>query len=113
MVSRNDPAREGVAPAVLDKLTELEALCRVHEVEHLSVFGSGADGRFDPARSDLDFVVRLRPMSPSSRTEHFLGLMLDLQQLFGRRVDLVELEPIQNPFVRRSIEEGRVTLYAA
>ena len=37
----------------------------------------------------------------------------DLQRLFGRRIDLLEPEPIENPYLRESIERSRKILYEA
>lgn len=41
--------------------TELSDLCQLYRVKKLEVFGSGADGTFDPRRSDLDFLVEFQP----------------------------------------------------
>ena len=53
---------------------ELRDLCRRFHVRRLEVFGSAARGDFDPARSDIDFLVEfaeddtiLRALSTSSR----------------------------------------------
>jgi predicted nucleotidyltransferase len=45
--------------AILNKLMEpLRSACRRHRVVRLEVFGSAVDAdRFDPNRSDIDFIV--------------------------------------------------------
>ena len=40
------------------RLEGLAELCRRFHVRTLDVFGSAVTGRFDPARSDLDFLVQ-------------------------------------------------------
>ena len=40
---------------------ELEELCRRFHVRRLDLFGSAASDGFDPARSDLDFLVEFDP----------------------------------------------------
>ena len=65
---------------------------------------------FDPERSDLDFLVEFAPMSPSGHAEAYFGLLEDLESLFGRRVDLVEIGAVRNPYLRREIEERQETL---
>jgi hypothetical protein len=35
----------------------IETLCRLYGVTTLEVFGSAADARFDPQRSDFDFIA--------------------------------------------------------
>ena len=37
------------------------ALCREYGVARLELFGSGATDAFDPARSDVDFIVAYPP----------------------------------------------------
>ncbi len=97
-----------------EKRSELAGLCARHGVRRLALFGSAATGeRFDPARSDLDFLVEFQPQPPASRADSYFGLMEDLERLFGVPVDLVEPGPIANPYFRQAIEKSQVTLYAA
>jgi predicted nucleotidyltransferase len=95
------------------KLPELQRLCAQHRVERLDVFGSAARDDFDPESSDLDFLVQFEPMSPAEHADSFFGLLESLQSLFSRRVDLLEREPIQNPYLWQSIERSRQLLYEA
>jgi predicted nucleotidyltransferase len=44
-------------PLTDDKLLEVQALCRRFGLLRLDLFGSAATGAFDPARSDMDFIV--------------------------------------------------------
>lgn len=99
--------------AVEEKKAELTRLCIAHRVRRLALFGSATSDRFDPATSDLDFLVEFRPMPPAEHAEHFFVLTEDLQELFGLPVDLVETAPIRNPYFRAAIEESRVDLYDA
>lgn len=95
------------------KRRELKALCERRGVERLSLFGSALRDDFDREKSDLDFSVEFSPMSPERHAEAYFGLLDDLEGLFGRRVDLVEIGAIRNPYLRRSIEEEQETVYAA
>lgn len=98
---------------VEEKMPELAALCFKHRVHRLALFGSGTGSRFDPATSDLDFLVEFKPMPPAEHAESYFGLMEDLERLLKIPVDLVEPEPIRNPYFRESIEESQVVLYDA
>ncbi|MBA2693793.1 MAG: nucleotidyltransferase domain-containing protein [Rubrobacter sp.] len=98
--------------AVGFKKREIEALCERHRVERLALFGSAARDDFDPENSDLDFSVKFPPMTPEEHAASYFGLVEDLERLFGRRVDLVEIGAVRNPYLRRSIEEGQETVYA-
>ncbi len=100
--------------AIIDsRLNELENLCRQHRVRRLEVFGSAADGTFDPDRSDIDFLVDFLPFKPGTAFDTYFGLLEDLESLFGRKVDLVDHESIHNPFVLRRVNESRKLVYDA
>jgi uncharacterized protein len=100
-------------PAIQEKIEELQSLCIKHRVERLDLFGSATRDDFDPATSDLDFLVQFEPMPPAEHADRFFGLLEDLEQLFGRRIDLLEPEPIENPYLWQSIERSRKVLYEA
>jgi uncharacterized protein len=95
------------------RLPLLRDLCGKHLVACLDLFGSGIGDEFEPERSDLDFLVEFQPMPPSRHAKAFFGFLADLQSLFGRRVDLLEREAIENPYLWTSIEKSRHPLYAA
>jgi uncharacterized protein len=98
---------------VQDKMSEVAEVCKRRRVRHLALFGSAARGLFDSASSDLDFVVEFEQLTPAERADCYFGLLEDLERLFKRRIDLVEPEPIQNPYFRQAIEETQVLVYAA
>lgn len=95
------------------KLGALEDLCVRYRVARLDLFGSAARDDFDPAASDLDFLVEFAPMAPAEHADSFFGLLEDLGKLFGRKVDLLEREPIVNPYLWHSIQRSRRVLYEA
>ena len=82
-------------------------------VSRLALFGSAATGSFDRSSSDLDLIVEFKPMSPVKHADNYFGLMEDLQRLFDVPVDLIELEPIRNPFFRQVVAETEVVVYEA
>ncbi len=92
---------------------ELGRLCAQYIVRRLEVFGSAATRQFDPSASDLDFLVELEPGSPEELAERYLGLLEDLEELFGRRIDLVMAAAVKNPYFLQQIESSRTLLYAA
>ena len=91
----------------------LEALCRRFEVRRLEVFGSATTGAFRAEDSDLDFLVEFMAPAAAGYSDRYFGLLESLEQLFGRRVDLVVASAIKNPFFRESVEQSKVLLYAA
>lgn len=92
---------------------ELSALYRRHRVQRLELFGSATGDHFDPARSDLDFLVDFEPMSEGLYADHYFGLLHDLSELLGRPVDLIVNRAIRNPYFRESVNASRELLYAA
>jgi predicted nucleotidyltransferase len=83
-------------------LKELKGLCLKHCVAHLELFGSAtSDKEFDPAKSDIDFLVEFMPMSPSEHAKAYFGLLADLQDLFEKQIDLVEIKAVTNPYLIR------------
>ena len=72
--------------AILDRLnSEAPALRKKYGVESLAVFGSMARGD-DHEGSDVDILVTFE--GPAT-FDNFMGLKLDLEDLLGRRVDLL------------------------
>ena len=92
---------------------ELNRLCRRYHVGRLELFGSAAGERFDPARSDLDFLVEFRDVPPGEHADCYFGLLEALESIFGRRIDLVETKAIDNPYFLAAIGPEREVLYAA
>lgn len=100
-------------PLIEARRDELTRLCERYRVSRLELFGSAASPRFDPATSDLDFLVEFLPMAPPDHSEAYFGLLEALQDLFQRSIDLVEVGAIRNPYFRASVDRTRVLLYAA
>ena len=99
-------------PIVESKNTALADLCRRSGVKRLEVFGSAARGDFDPARSDIDFLVELSSDPAANPFDQYFALKDALETMFGRPVDLVSMGSIDNPYVRSAIERDRQLVYA-
>ena len=95
------------------KQERLVALCRQYHVRRLDLFGSAAGGGFDPATSDLDFLVEFNAAESLNRADQYFGFLEALETLFGRAVDLVQRSAIRNPYFAQEIQATRVLLYAA
>jgi uncharacterized protein with HEPN domain/predicted nucleotidyltransferase len=98
----------GFAAIVERNLPAIAELCRRFGVRRLDLFGSAATGRFDPARSDLDFVVEFEA---EGRRKAYFCLLEEFEKLFGRKVDLLTEPGLENPYLRRRIETERRTLF--
>jgi predicted nucleotidyltransferase len=100
-------------PAIQDKLKALPGLCAKHRVKRLELFGSATTERFDPARSDVDFLVEYLAIEDGQHANAYFGLLEDLEALFGRKVDLAMTGAVTNPYFLRGIASSRTTVYAA
>ncbi len=100
-------------PMINARKTELDEACRRYGVAKLEVFGSSAVGTFDPNRSDLDFLVSFTEEARPKAFDNYFGLHERLEELFGRRVDLLTERSVKNPILKRSIDAQRQLIYAA
>jgi hypothetical protein len=80
-------------------------------VLRLYVFGSASTDAFDPARSDVDFLVEFGPDVAYGLFGDYLSLKEALELLLGRTVDLVEAPAIRNPYFKEEAERTRVPVY--
>jgi predicted nucleotidyltransferase len=92
---------------------QLSELCRKYDVHRLDLFGSALRTDFNSDHSDLDFVVEFHNFTIHNAADRFLGLMIDLEDLFHRKIDLVSYRAIRNPYFKQSVDKTRVNLYAA
>jgi hypothetical protein len=99
--------RLGLVSVEENKLAEL---CRRYQVRELAVFGSAARDEMRPD-SDVDLLVEFLPEAEIGLLEH-AGLMLDLSELLGRRVDLVSKRGLK-ALIRDSIIREARPVYAA
>lgn len=99
---------------VLRHQEALVALCRKYYVRRLEVFGSAASTRFDPAKSDIDFLVTFETVPQARSFNIFFDLKADLESLFEREIDLLEKSAIRNSNLLRSIQMNpKELVYAA
>lgn len=94
-----------------EKKTELFALCMKYNVSKLFVFGSVTKGRFNPDSSDLDLLVDINEIDPVLKGESLINLWNDLEALFERKVDLLTMQKIKNPFLQIDIDESKQLIY--
>jgi len=94
------------------KRTEVATLCRRSGARRLDVFGSAARDDFDPATSDLDFLVEFEDVPPAAYAAAYFALKEGLESLFGRPVDLMTSNGLANPYLSERVAAERQTVYA-
>ena len=102
--------RELVIALVSDNLEAIRALCRKYRIARLDLFGSAATGKFNPATSDLDFLVDLGKFVSESPWR-LVDFGLDLELLLHREVDLVTINSLKNPYFIASVNHTKAMLY--
>lgn len=90
---------------------QIAHLCEQNQVSRLEIFGSASTDRFDPASSDLDFLVEFANHTPAGASTRFFALRRGLEELLGRAVDLIELQTVQNPYFLEAIAPTRQVIY--
>ena len=92
-------------------INQVVEFCKRWQVNEFALFGSVLRDDFRPD-SDVDVLVSFNPAAPWSLFD-LVTMQDELQNIFGRPVDLVEREGLRNPFRKRSILNGREVIYAA
>jgi uncharacterized protein len=102
---------DAVNRLIEEKRQELERVCRRRRVHRIELFGSAVRPDFDPARSDLDFLVSFQELDLDQYADAYFGLLEDLQTLFQRPVDLVVASAIQNPYFQQAVDSSKTLVY--
>jgi hypothetical protein len=89
----------------------LDDFCRKWKVAELSAFGSVVRDDFRPD-SDVDLLVRF-PSDAQWSLYDWTDMIGELREILGRKVDLLSLQALRNPFRRHEILKAREILYAA
>ena len=97
---------------IASKKKEIQLLCEKYEIKTMYVFGSACTGHFDES-SDVDILISFKNIPFDRYTDNYFELHYQLEELLGRKVDLITENSLSNPFFIESIEETKQLLYAA
>jgi len=95
-----------------NKFYALRQICQQYEIEKMYLFGSALTDQFGP-QSDIDILISFKDIPFERYTDNFFELHTALEELFGRKVDLVTERSLSNPILTKTIESTRQLLYAA
>lgn len=95
---------------IKNQIEKLRALCEKHNVKNLFVFGSIANQKASK-NSDIGFLVEFDNPDPLEYFNNYLSLKSELETLFSKKVDLVEVQTLTNPILKRSIEKDKIKVY--
>jgi uncharacterized protein len=90
--------------------SKLISLCKKYKVSELYVFGSVLTDLFNK-QSDIDFLVKFGNVELFNYFDNYMDFKESLESLFKRKVDLLEIQTLKNPILRRSIDRNKVKVY--
>ena len=92
----------GLDPVLVAKRRDILRIAERHGARNVRVFGSAARGQAGPD-SDVDFLVIVGPKHSSWFPA---GLVLELEELLGRKVDVLTEGGIYPPLRSRIMDEA-------
>ena len=94
-------------------MDQIITLCKEYKVESFALFGSTAKDLIH-ADSDLDFLVQFsEDIDVLDYAENYFSFLEKLEELTGKKVDLVSTKSLKNPILKEEIERTKINLYAA
>ena len=96
---------------ITDNLQKIIVLCKKYKVKTLYVFGSILTPRFNE-NSDVDFSATFHhEEDPLVAGENRIEFYIALQELMGRRIDLVDEDYLRNPYFIEELNETKRLIY--
>ncbi|MFM9944127.1 MAG: nucleotidyltransferase family protein [Bacteroidia bacterium] len=92
------------------QIEHLKKLCIAYNVDKMYLFGSALNSNFNE-KSDIDFLVKFKTIELYGYFENYMNFKEKLKTLFGREVDLLEEQTLQNPILIRSINKSKELVY--
>jgi hypothetical protein len=78
----------------------------------MHVFGSVCTDNFND-KSDIDVLISFDTLSVDQYTDNYFDLHYKLEDLFGRKIDLITDKSLSNPYFIQAIEQTKQLIYAA
>jgi predicted nucleotidyltransferase len=100
-------------PLIENKIKDIIVLCKLHKVQSIALFGSAAKGLMQE-NSDVDFLVQFSDeIDVLEYADNYFALLEKLENLMGKKIDLVTKKSLKNPVLIEEIQRSKVDLYAA
>lgn len=91
-------------------MTRINHLCKIHNVRSLFAFGSIITNEFN-INSDIDMVVAIDSNDPLDYSDNYFAVKFALEDILHRQVDLLEEKAINNPLLKKEIDNTKVLIY--
>jgi predicted nucleotidyltransferase len=91
---------------------QIQDICIRYQVKNLYAFGSVTKAPDFNAINDIDLIVAFNQnIKIEDYADYYFDLADSLEELFGKKVDLMTEKPIKNPFLKASIEKSKIKIY--
>jgi predicted nucleotidyltransferase len=90
--------------------SDIERICRELRLQRLDLIGSAARDDFSDD-SDIDVLVIFE--GDENLFDRYFSLKEKLEEIFKRKVDVIEERAVKNPFLRKTVNRDRIKLYGA
>lgn len=99
--------------AVINNMEKIIETCKKMQVESLYLFGSGTNSSKFNEESDLDFLFRFKKNEEgiSISDYDYFDLMFTLEEITGKKVDLVAEEKLINKYFINRLNKEKIKLY--
>lgn len=95
---------------IVKNIDSLNKACQEYNVSELYIFGSVLTNDFS-RKSDIDFLVTFGTVEPHDYFDNFVDFKDTLENIYKRKIDLVESQAIKNPILKRSIDRNKKLVY--
>lgn len=90
---------------------KIALFCQKWNLVEFALFGSVLRSDFNQS-SDVDVLITFAPDSQTSLFD-LAQMQIELQEIFGRPIDLVEKSSLKNPYRKSEIIESSEVIYAS
>ncbi len=99
--------------AVIEKnIREIEKVCKERFVTKLYTFGSVNTEKFKDS-SDIDLLVEFGKVEIKEYADNYFDMCDDLEGIFKRRVDLLTVNSVKNPYFKKELNKTRQLIFTA
>jgi len=93
-----------------NNLKQITKICLEYNISQLWAFGSVVSDRFNE-QSDIDLLVNFKPMDFEDYADNYFIVCEIFENLFKRKIDLVTINSLSNPYFINSINKNKILLY--
>ena len=104
---------------ILDNIETIKSVCAKHFVKSLYVFGSASTNTMSEC-SDVDFLYEIDidsfkgwDIGEYDYVMNLVDIQIELQNILGKKVDLIKNGHFKNEYFRASIERSKAIVYGS